>query len=113
GERHGWTIRNIMALDRGLREKERMHQEKYNPYHKQAGSPNGTGGEFDFAPGGRSGGGGGGRGRFSVRKPSKNPLWHRVSDTDGDGIEDLRPKNPMNPAVGPNAAGRGNVGGLT
>ena len=65
-----------------------LHQEKFNPYHKPAGTP--EGGQFDFAPGnggsGNTGGGGSegtgrivGQGRYKVPLPDDD-RWQTVSD---------------------------------
>lgn len=122
--RHHQVFDRVHALLRNLEKKctdchyqkkwrdELLYQEKFNPNHKPAGSP--EGGQFDSGSGGGSGGGsgsggssgvgnGGGSGTGSPRSPSdsegygryrvtkpKNPLLHDVADK--------RPAEPSRPS---------------
>jgi len=59
-----------------------LRQEKYNPNHKPAGSP--EGGQFDFGPGGGSGGGGTGTGGASPSGGNDTVGGYRVYNPSPD-----------------------------
>lgn len=77
GDVHGNIIRDVLAVHERLTRKElnfiqQQARIKNNPWHKPAGSPGGTGGEFDHAPENGGAGHRGGNDSDAQGKPSDN-----------------------------------------
>lgn len=89
-ERHGWTIRNIDAVNAALEKKEGDFLAKagFNPSQPRVPAGSSDGGQWTDGGGGGSSGSpsrentiGGQTGRFGIPKVPRNPSIHTVSDS--------------------------------